>query len=180
MNDCNEEICCCAPPCPSDGKVIIRERIGPRGLTGATGPTGPTGATGTTGSTGPTGPTGTAGLPGVTGPTGAIGPTGPTGTTGATGLTGPTGPTEQVQLGKKKKTIKRHSVKGNRRLPNEPPVFYAILLTTYALCERRNLRHSCGEGIVVDLADHFSYSHPHGHIRKYVDNAAVIGKRRLL
>lgn len=129
MNDCNEEICCCAPPCPSDGKVIIRERIGPRGLTGAT---------------------------------------------------GPTGPTEQVQLGKKKKTIKRHSVKGNRRLPNEPPVFYAILLTTYALCERRNLRHSCGEGIVVDLADHFSYSHPHGHIRKYVYNAAVIGKRRLL
>ena len=126
MNDCNEEICCCAPPCPSDGKVIIRERIGPRGLTGAT------------------------------------------------------GPTEQVQLGKKKKTIKRHSVKGNRRLPNEPPVFYAILLTTYALCERRNLRHSCGEGIVVDLADYFSYSHPHGHIRKYVDNAAVIGKRRLL
>ena len=96
------------------------------------------------------------------------------------GETGPTGATEQVQLGKKKKTIKRHSVKGNRRLPNEPPVFYAILLTTYALCERRNLRHSCGEGIVVDLADYFSYSHPHGHIRKYVDNAAVIGKRRLL
>lgn len=32
MNDCNEEICCCAPPCPSDGKVIIRERIALAGL----------------------------------------------------------------------------------------------------------------------------------------------------
>lgn len=54
---------------------------------------------------------------------GETGPTGATGVTGSTGVTGPTGATEQVQFGKKKKTIKRHSVKGNRRLPNEPPVF---------------------------------------------------------
>ena len=75
MNDCNEEICCCAPPCPSDGKVIIRERIGPRGLTGAT---------------------------------------------------GPTGPTEQVQLGKKKKTVKRHSVKRQPAAPKRAAGFYGI------------------------------------------------------
>ena len=111
MNDCNEEICCCTPPCSSHGKVIIRERIGPRGLTGPTGPTGPTGTTGVTGATGPTGATGATGptgptgptgatgstgaigITGPTGPTGAIGPTGPTGITGATGLTGSIGPT---------------------------------------------------------------------------------------
>ena len=60
---------------------------------------------------------------GVTGPRGA---TGPRGTTGATGATGPTGATEQVQLGKKKKTVKRHSVKRQPAASKRAAGFYGI------------------------------------------------------
>lgn len=40
------------------------------------------------------------------------------------GETGPTGATEQMQLGKKKKTVKRHSVKRQPAAPKRAAGFY--------------------------------------------------------
>ena len=103
-----------SPACPTPGKVISWNSLGPAGATGAQGPVGANGLTnydlaqqngyqgtlsqwltsliGPQGSVGPTGVTGPPGPTGANGATGSTGPTGPPGPTGATGATGPQGP----------------------------------------------------------------------------------------
>ena len=71
---------------------ILKQNIGPTGITGATGPIGVSGTVGHQGPTGFTGETGPTGRTGERGPTGHTGDTGPTGHTGDTGSDGSHGP----------------------------------------------------------------------------------------